>query len=89
MSKNSPVNREISHLIARYTDTEGEVATAIDSLFLSKRTGPSQPMHAAQWPFVRASVSSEITALVSPCSTAVANRPTRSRSSMEPGIGAR
>ncbi len=50
MSKKSTVNREISHLIARYADADGEVATAIDSLFLSKRTEPSQPLHTAQWP---------------------------------------
>ena len=50
MNSTRAAYREISSIIARYTESEGEVATAIDSLFLSRRTGPSQPLHTAQWP---------------------------------------
>ncbi|MDP9123432.1 MAG: AraC family transcriptional regulator [Pseudomonadota bacterium] len=50
MSETSAVYREMSGLIARYATDVGEVATAIDSLFLSKRTEPSQPLYTAQWP---------------------------------------
>lgn len=41
---------ELSGIIARYAADEGEVGTAIDCLFLSRRTSPSQPLHTAQWP---------------------------------------
>ena len=50
MSETGAAYREISGLIARYASDEGEVATAIDSLFLSRRTEPSRPLHTAQWP---------------------------------------
>lgn len=42
--------REISGLIARYAAPEGEAATPIDGLYLSRRTRPSEPLHTAQWP---------------------------------------
>jgi AraC-like DNA-binding protein len=50
MTEISAAYREMSSIIARYAAEEGEVATAIDSLFLSRRTEPSQPLHTAQWP---------------------------------------
>ncbi len=50
MTEPSAAYRELSGIIARYATEEGEVATAIDCLFLSRRTAPSQPLHTAQWP---------------------------------------
>ena len=43
---------EASSIIARFTEGEDDCATAIDGLFLSRRTSPSAPLHTAQWPCV-------------------------------------
>jgi AraC-like DNA-binding protein len=50
MKDNRAAFREISAIIARYAAEEGEAPTAVDTLFLSRRTRPSQPLHTAQWP---------------------------------------
>ncbi len=50
MNETRDAYREISGIIARYAEADGEVATAIESLFLSRRARPSQPLHTAQWP---------------------------------------
>lgn len=41
---------DIASIIARFTEGEKDCATAIDGLFLSRRTSPSVPLHIAQWP---------------------------------------
>lgn len=42
--------REINTLIARSTDSDGLVPTAVDQLFFARQSVPSLPMHTAQWP---------------------------------------
>jgi AraC-like DNA-binding protein len=42
--------REMSSIIARSTDSDGEFHTAIGNLFFNRRSSPSQPLHTAQWP---------------------------------------
>lgn len=50
MLKPSDYYREMSAIIARYADSDGEFHTAISNLFFNRRTSPSQPLHTAQWP---------------------------------------
>ena len=42
--------REIADLIARFAGAEGEVATAIDGLYLSRRDAPTPALVTTQWP---------------------------------------
>lgn len=42
--------RELNAIIARHVQDDGVLHTAIDSLFLGRRTVPSQPLHMEQWP---------------------------------------
>lgn len=42
--------REINALIARSTDRDGIVPTAVDQLFFARQSVPSLPLHTAQWP---------------------------------------
>jgi AraC-like DNA-binding protein len=42
--------REMASIIARFATSDGEYPTAIGSLFLSRRSSPTQPVHTAQWP---------------------------------------
>ena len=41
---------EIVSIISRFAPQDGEYATAIGSLFLLRRSSPTQPLHTAQWP---------------------------------------
>ena len=50
MLKSSDSYREMSAIIARCTDSDGEFHTAIGNLFFNRRSSPSQPLHTAQWP---------------------------------------
>ncbi|UDL92746.1 AraC family transcriptional regulator [Mesorhizobium sp. PAMC28654] len=40
----------MASIIARFTTGDGEYSTAIGSLFLSRRSRPTQPVRTAQWP---------------------------------------
>ena len=42
--------REMAQIIARFASTEGEVATAIDGLFFSRRESPTPALCTTQWP---------------------------------------
>ena len=42
--------REMASIIARFTACDGEFPTAIASLFLSRRSAPTDPIRTAQWP---------------------------------------
>lgn len=42
--------REMASIIARFASSDGEYTTTISSLFFNRRSSPTQPIHAAQWP---------------------------------------
>lgn len=41
---------ELVSLITRFTPEDGHVQTAVDGLFIARKTSPSMPLHTAQWP---------------------------------------
>ncbi|WP_369060917.1 AraC family transcriptional regulator [Caulobacter sp. 73W] len=41
---------ELVSLITRFTPEDGHVETAVDGLFIARKTSPSMPLHTAQWP---------------------------------------
>ena len=41
---------EMASRIAQLAKCDGEYTTAIDGLFIARRSAPTQPVHAAQWP---------------------------------------
>jgi len=59
MPERNDAYREMAAIIARYATAEGEVATAVDTLFLSRRSAPSRPLHTAQWPCLALVVQGE------------------------------
>jgi AraC-like DNA-binding protein len=48
--RKAEVYRELAELVAKHARADGENATAIEHLFLSRTSAPTQPIHAAQWP---------------------------------------
>lgn len=48
-SSKNPLD-EIAAIVATVTGTDGDYPTAIDNLFMSRRSSPTQPLYAAQWP---------------------------------------
>ena len=50
MPDNAAALREMAAIIARFASTEGEVATAIDGLFFSRREAPTPALVTTQWP---------------------------------------
>lgn len=50
MSEASTLLAEIARVIARHTPGEGELATAVPNLYLSRKTAPSDPTFTVQWP---------------------------------------
>ncbi|MDG2523358.1 AraC family transcriptional regulator [Caulobacter segnis] len=41
---------ELVSLITRFTPEDGHIQTAINGLFVARKTSPSVPLHTAQWP---------------------------------------
>lgn len=50
MTSASDPYAELVSLITRFTPEDGHVETAVNGLFIARKTSPSMPLHSAQWP---------------------------------------
>ncbi|APR80910.1 Transcriptional regulator, AraC family protein [Minicystis rosea] len=50
MAPRADAYRELTELVDKHARSDGENTTAIDDLFLSRTSSPTQPIHVVQWP---------------------------------------